>query len=179
MANYIIPVIFLTIFVYAIVKKIPLYGCFTDGIKSALRLIADIFPFITAIFIAVELLNDPTIGDKYTEREKDLMILSLVLHDGLKYGNPKEQYTRADHPLIASEYVKNRKDELSFSEEDVQFVYDVIASHMGPWNQHPYTKEEILPKPKTRYQNFVHMCDYLASRKCILLEFDDNNDVIG
>ena len=66
MANNIIPVIFLTIFVYAIVKKIPLYGCFTDGIKSALRLIADIFPFITAIFIAVELLNVSGLSDILT-----------------------------------------------------------------------------------------------------------------
>ena len=63
MANYIIPVIFVTIFVYAIIKKIPLYNCFTDGIKSALHLIADIFPFITAIFIAVELLNVSGISD--------------------------------------------------------------------------------------------------------------------
>ena len=55
MANYIIPVLFITIFVYALLKKIPLYTCFTDGIKSALRLVADIFPFIAAIFIAVEL----------------------------------------------------------------------------------------------------------------------------
>lgn len=132
-----------------------------------------------AVRIGLELLNDPCIGDKYTEREKDLMLLSLVLHDGLKYGNPKEKYTRADHPLVASEYVKSRKEELSLSEEDVQFIYDVIASHMGPWNTHPYTKEEILPKPKTRYQSFVHMCDYLASRKCILLEFDEENNVIG
>lgn len=66
MANYIIPVIFVTIFVYAIIKKIPLYSCFTDGIKSALHLIADIFPFITAIFIAVELLNVSGISDLLT-----------------------------------------------------------------------------------------------------------------
>ena len=131
-----------------------------------------------AVRIAFELLNDPIIGDKYTQREKDLMLLSLVLHDGLKYGNPKEKYTRADHPLVASEYVKSRKEELSLIDEDIEFVYDVIASHMGPWNTHPYTKEEILPRPKTRYQNFVHMCDYLASRKCILLEFDDENNIM-
>ena len=36
---------------------------------------------------------------------------------------------------------------------------------------------EILEKPRTKYQNFVHMCDYLASRKCILLPFDDNNNI--
>lgn len=63
MANYIIPVIFITIFAYAVVKKIPLYSSFTDGIKSALRLVVDIFPFIAAIFIAVELLNTSGLSD--------------------------------------------------------------------------------------------------------------------
>ena len=67
MANYIVPVIFLTIFVYALVKKIPLYNCFTEGIKSALKLVADIFPFIAAIFIAVELLNISGISDILTQ----------------------------------------------------------------------------------------------------------------
>lgn len=66
MANYIIPVLFITIFVYALLKKIPLYTCFTDGIKSALRLVADIFPFIAAIFIAVELLNISGLSDLLT-----------------------------------------------------------------------------------------------------------------
>ena len=66
MANYIIPIIFVTIFVYAVIKKIPLYSCFTEGIKSALHLIAEIFPFITAIFIAVELLNVSGISDLLT-----------------------------------------------------------------------------------------------------------------
>lgn len=60
------------------------------------------------------------------------------------------------------------------SEEDVKFLCSVIESHMGPWNTHPYTKEEILPKPKDKYQNFVHMCDYLASRKFLDIKFEDN-----
>ncbi len=131
----------------------------------------------SAVRIALELLNDPAIGDKYTSREKDLMLIALILHDGLKCGVPKEQYTRADHPLLAANYVKECKN-LNLSESDINFLYDVISSHMGPWNTNPYTKEEILPKPKTRYQNFVHMCDYLASRKFLLVEFDEKNNII-
>ena len=38
---------------------------------------------------------------------------------------------------------------------------------------------EVLPIPHTKYENFVHMCDYLASRKCILFEFDENGQIIG
>lgn len=133
----------------------------------------------SAVRMGYELLNDPSIGDKYTSREKDLMLIALLLHDGFKCGNPKERYTRADHPLLVGDYIKERQKDLTFSTEDIEFLYDVIASHMGPWNTHPYTKEEILPKPKTRYQNFVHMCDYLASRKFIQVEFDEDNNIVG
>ena len=41
-------------------------------------------------------------------------------------------------------------------------------------NTHPYTKEEILPKPKDKYQNFVHMCDYLASRSNLDMTYSDD-----
>ncbi len=127
-----------------------------------------------AVRIAYELLSNPCIGDKYTPREKDLMIVALTLHDGIKHGIPEEKYTRADHPLLASKFVYDNKDNLKMSEEDVKFIMNVIESHMGPWNTHPYTKEEILPIPKNKYQNFVHMCDYLASRKFLDVKFDDN-----
>lgn len=132
-----------------------------------------------AVKMGVELLNDPSIGDKYTERERDLILITLILHDGFKCGFPKERYTRSDHPILAGNYVKEMKAELTFTEEDIDFIYDAIVTHMGPWNTHPYTKEEILPKPKTKYQNFVHMCDYLASRKFIQVEFDAENNIIG
>lgn len=128
-----------------------------------------------AVRIAYELLSDSCIGDKYTSREKDLFILALTMHDGLKHGVPKENYTRADHPLLVSKLIQEHKTELNMSEEDIQFICSVIETHMGPWNTHPYTKEEILPIPKDKYQNFVHMCDYLASRKFLSVEFLGND----
>ena len=41
-----------------------------------------------------------------------------------------------------------------------------------------YNGEEILETPKTKYQSFVHMCDYLASRKFLEIRFDENNNII-
>lgn len=128
-----------------------------------------------AVRIAYELLSDPCIGDKYTSREKDLFILALTMHDGVKHGIPKENYTRADHPLLVSKLIQDHKTELNMREEDIQFICSVIETHMGPWNTHPYTKEEILPIPKDKYQNFVHMCDYLASRRFLSVEFLGND----
>lgn len=127
-----------------------------------------------AVRIAYELLSDPCIGDKYTAREKDLFLIALTMHDGVKHGIPEETYTRADHPLLASKLIKEHSNELKMNSDDVSFLCSVIETHMGPWNTHPYTKEEILPKPKDKYQNFVHMCDYLASRKFLDIKFDGN-----
>ena len=96
-----------------------------------------------AVRIAYELLNNPCIGGKYTNREKDLMLIALTLHDGIKHGIPEEKYTRADHPILASKYIRNNRDKLKMNDEDIDFICEVIESHMGPWNTHPYTKEEI------------------------------------
>lgn len=130
-----------------------------------------------AVRIGYELLSDPCIGDKYTSREKDLMLIALTMHDGVKHGIPEEKYTRADHPLLASKLIKENRDKLAMKDEDVEFICSVIESHMGPWNTHPYTKEEILPIPKDKYQNFAHMCDYLASRKFLDVKFE-NDEIV-
>ena len=127
-----------------------------------------------AMRIGYELLNNPCIGDKYTDREKDLILMSLLVHDGLKLGIPQEKYTRFDHPILMGQFILDNKDKIGLNEEDANFMNDVIKTHMGPWTT-DYDGNEVLEKPKTKYQNFVHMCDFLASRKCILVPFEDNN----
>lgn len=127
-----------------------------------------------AMRIGYELLNNPCIGDKYTDREKDLMLMSLLVHDGLKLGLPQEKYTRFDHPILMGKFVLDNCDKIGLSVEDANFMNDVIKTHMGPWTT-DYDGNEVLQRPKTKYENFVHMCDFLASRKCLLVPFDDNN----
>ena len=127
-----------------------------------------------AMRIGYELLSNPCIGDKYTDREKDLILMSLLVHDGLKLGLPQEKYTRFDHPILMGKFILDKKDELGLNLEDATFMNDVIKTHMGPWTT-DYDGNEVLEKPKTKYQNFVHMCDFLASRKCILVPFEDDN----
>ncbi len=127
-----------------------------------------------AMRIGYELLCDPSIGGKYAEHERDLMLLSLLVHDGLKSGNPEEKYTRFDHPILMANYVLENASKIGLNEEDAKFCADVIKTHMGDWTV-DYNGNEILEKPKTKYQNFVHMADYLASRKCLLVPFNGND----
>ena len=130
-----------------------------------------------AMRIGYELLNNPTIGDKYSSREKDLILIALLFHDGLKLGLPKEKYSRFDHPILMQKFIYDNKDELGLSEEDAVFLGDVIKTHMGPWTKN-YDDIEVLEAPHTKYQNFVHMCDYLASRKFLEVPFDENNTIL-
>ena len=129
-----------------------------------------------AVRIGYELLQDASIGDKYSSVEKDIMLMGLLLHDGLKLGIPREKYTRFDHPVLMANYIMEHKADLLMSDEEIDLLCSVIKTHMGPWTQ-DYDGNEVLEAPKTKYQNFVHMCDYLASRKCLLVPFDDNNRI--
>lgn len=129
-----------------------------------------------AVRIGYELLQDLSIGKKYTNHEKDLMLMALLLHDGFKKGLVEERYTRFDHPLIAAKVVLDNASKVGLSSEDAKFISDAIKTHMGDYTV-DYSGNEVLEKPHTRYQNFVHMCDYLASRKCLLLPFDEHNNI--
>ena len=55
MSSYIIPAIVLALFVYALIKKVNTYSSFVEGAKGSLQLVFDIFPYIVAIFIMVEM----------------------------------------------------------------------------------------------------------------------------
>lgn len=127
-----------------------------------------------AVRIAEELFNNPSLCN-FNEHEKDLIRMAIILHDGLKKGIKEEKYTLFDHPIIMANFLEENKDNLSISKEDVDDVIRMIKSHMGPWNVDNYTGKE-LPIPKNKDERFVHMCDYLSSRKFLNVKFN-NNDI--
>ncbi len=127
-----------------------------------------------AVRIANELLNNNTVGSKFSLHDKDLIIIALALHDGVKSGMEHSQYTKFDHPLLASKLIMENKDKVSMEVDDLRKVCSMIESHMGEWTYDNYHKKEVLPKPRTAEQRFVHMCDFLASRKFLDIKFLDN-----
>lgn len=126
-----------------------------------------------AVRICYELSNNNSIGHSFKSDEKDLMLIALIMHDGAKSGIPKEKYTRVDHPLIISNLIRDNKNNIGLSDGEIDFVCSVIESHMGEWNT-DFNGNEVLPLPKNKYQRFVHMCDFLASKKFINISFSDN-----
>ena len=127
-----------------------------------------------AVRMAYELSNNNSIGHSFKSDEKDLMMIALIMHDGAKSGIPKGKYTCVDHPLIISNLIRENKDKIGLSDDEIDFVCSVIETHMGEWNK-DFNGNEVLPVPKNKYQRFVHMCDFLASKKFINVSFKDND----
>ncbi len=125
--------------------------------------------------IGYELLNNDSLFNSYTEDEKDLLLMAILLHDGLKEGLVKEKYVRFDHPLLMANFIKENGSKASVTEDEVNILSSSISSHMGPWNTNMPYSDVVLPLPKTKYEQFVHMCDYISSRKFLDVKFDGNN----
>lgn len=114
---------------------------------------------------------------KFDEHVKDIIIISLLLHDGLKHGYTHEQYSKFEHPLLIGELLIDIKDKLTLTESEIKEISDNVSSHMGKYNTNNYS-DVVLPLPITVTQKFIHMCDYLASRKQIHFDFNESNDII-
>ena len=54
---FIIPILIIGLLIYGLIKKIKCYGCFVNGAKNAVELVVGIFPYIVAIFLAIELMR--------------------------------------------------------------------------------------------------------------------------
>ena len=129
--------------------------------------------------IAKDLFDDPSFKTKYTSMEKDIILMTLILHDSLKSGLNHDKYTAFNHPILISNFVSENKDKLELSDEELDLFKHCVEAHMGgfPWNVNSYTNEE-LPEPKSKCEVFVHMCDYLSSRKYLDVKFNENNEII-
>ena len=126
-----------------------------------------------AVKIADEIIKTESVGNVFTQDEKDMILISLMLHDGLKKGIAEEKYTRFDHPILMGDFVLENIDKTKLTKLEATMISDNIKSHMGEWNTNPYS-QVVLPKPKNKYQKMVHMCDLLASRKFINVNFNNN-----
>ena len=130
-----------------------------------------------AMKIAKDILDLEYLNQKFTENEKDLLLIAIMFHDSQKLGNPKEKYTRFDHPLLAAKFIKENQNKTTFSDEEINLISQTISSHMGQWNTNNYG-DINLPKPSNKYEFFVHMCDYLSSKKYLDVKFDENSNII-
>lgn len=109
----------------------------------------------------------------FTSRERDLLRIAAIMHDSRKSGGQEEyehsKWTRFEHPLLAAKVVKET-DGLNPPEKD--YIAEAIESHMGQWNTDKRSSV-TLPKPTNAPAMLVHLADYLASRKDLIVLFDE------
>lgn len=115
----------------------------------------------------------------------DCVYSALLLHDICKADDTPEHKTVFEHPLLAGElfystaitYIKDNDTISTYDKECLQSstiptIKSAIESHMGQWNV-SRDKKIRLPLPKKLIEHFVHMIDYLASRKQVEFNFND------
>ena len=112
---------------------------------------------------------------KFTSREMDLMRVAGLCHDGRKSGEQSDyersKFTKFDHPLQMANVIRSY-DGQYLNHDELEFVAHCIESHMGQWST-DRKSSVVLPKPMDEYQHFVHLADYLASRKDLTMTFDN------
>lgn len=95
--------------------------------------------------------------------DKPYVIAALILHDCIKHGNPKQKYTIHEHPIEAARLI-DRMAQTESHQTIAKKIIPLVKSHMGQWNSGRGSSVK-LPIPENKLENFVHLCDYLASRK--------------
>ena len=63
----IVPLLFVALFLYALVKRVKLYDAFTDGIKEAVPLLLSLFPYLAAILMLSELFEQSGLSKIFTD----------------------------------------------------------------------------------------------------------------
>lgn len=89
----------------------------------------------------------------FKPKMKDCIRAAIVLHDTEKPSktHPVEVKMRLE-PLQDTYYIIYKT------------VISLIESHMGQWDQ--FGK---MPRPKTKAEDFVHLCDYLSAKKELIV----------
>ena len=91
----------------------------------------------------------------FIQNDRDIVTSALILHDGLKRGM-YEDHTAFDHPLLMENFIYEMYEEY------------IKINHLENINN----ITDVLPRPKTDIQKCVHLCDYIASRKHLIFDFD-------
>jgi len=131
----------------------------------------------SAVRILYVLLDHPMISGKMSDFEKDICISATILHDCVKYGIPPNtaDHTVHEHPILVS---------LLYPYDDTNSEYylifekivEVASTHHGPW-QRSVVSDLVLPPIETDSQWYVHLADYLSSRRWITIDTSDSEDV--
>lgn len=131
---------------------------------------------VAVMLTAKEMLNNETMMTVFnmtnlSDLDKEIILAAALVHDNAKYGADEKEgsqkyYTEGAHPRLVVEIVK--KSELLKTLDakglaELNKMLKLISTHMGQWTN--VRGGEPLNIPSTPAQAFIHMCDYIVSRK--------------
>lgn len=131
----------------------------------------------TAVMLsAKDLLDNETVSmvfkmNNLSDLDRETILAAALVHDNAKYGaeekdGDEKYYTLGEHPRLVGEIAKKAGlyDELDADGIKVlEKMLKLIETHMGQWTN--VRGGEPLDKPSSPAQAFIHMCDYIVSRK--------------
>jgi hypothetical protein len=115
--------------------------------------------------------------EEFSQEDRDCIVAALILHDCLKSGDNVDPHTKTNHPLLMADFITRFNHDIENMDENIPIdreekITSLIRTHMGRWITDSYTKQVVLTPPETAMQKWVHLCDYLASRKHLEYKFD-------
>ena len=100
------------------------------------------------------------------ERQGELLYVAAILHDIRKHtttGGYIQKHARAAYDLILATQAEHPE---LLSKEEAQYMADAVSTHMGVWGV-----KDGERKPTSDAEKLLHIADYNASRKEIIMEF--------
>lgn len=103
---------------------------------------------------------------KYVTANMDAIFATCILHDTFKYGyGDDSEQTVITHPQIAAIEWKSFCGKMRYSHMTyANFIAKLIECHMGQWGYSFPDEDDTQLKDCCE---FVHLCDYIASRKLL------------
>lgn len=145
-----------------------------------------------AVFwVGEEMLRNTLLFPFDEETQNDIRV-AMLLHDSIKMGlGDTIEHTVHNHPMLVREnlcpYNPLTEDVPVEDTERWGRICDLIESHMGMWNtknkkpgiQYTPADNVVLPIPDTDAKKFVHLADYIASRKRISVSLENGDAPIS
>jgi len=107
---------------------------------------------IAAVKLLNHMLSLAMMQKSCTPLQRDKMRAAMIMHDTFKQGDGIEGHTVQGHEIIAADAFN------AFMGSPSTDIGTLISTHMGQWGER---------KPANLQEFFVHLADYLASRKDI------------
>ena len=125
------------------------------------------------LFVSIKLFRMFNISPK--TNEADMLLLAIVLHDCLKYGEDgQRQYTDSKHDKTAGDMINKNREIFKkiVTENQVEILEDSIRFHSGQWSTDVPDKIKFNFADRHPIVQWVHTLDMLSTADLIKTDLD-------